>query len=115
MPVGCSLQPLFLAQLDIPSHRDLSSRTIQEGRMKRSMICLFSAAIVILVSFQFPGTQAQSKIFITPDGSTPTGLFAPGVLVGKTLYVSGKGDYKPEEGIPGKNRKCLTDVRNDLK
>jgi len=83
--------------------------------MKRSMICLFSAAIVIFVSFQFPGTQSKSKIFITADGSAPTGLFAPGVLVGKTLYVSGKGDYKPEEGIAGKTRNCLTEVRNVLK
>ena len=83
--------------------------------MKRSMICLFSAAIVLLVSFQFPGTQSQSKIFVTPDGSAPTGLFAPGVLAGKTLYVSGKGDYKPEEGIPGKTRNCLTVIREVLK
>jgi enamine deaminase RidA (YjgF/YER057c/UK114 family) len=83
--------------------------------MKRSMICLFSAAIVFLVSFQFPSTQSQSKIFITPDGSAPLGLFAPGVLVGKTLYVSGKGDYKPEEGIAEKTRNCLTVVREVLK
>ena len=83
--------------------------------MRRSMICLFSAAIIVLVSFQFSSAQSQSKIFITPDGSAPTGLFAPGVLVGKTLYVSGKGDYKPEEGIPGKTRNCLTEVRNVLK
>ena len=51
--------------------------------------------------------QAPVKRFITPDGKKPSGLFAPGVMVGKTLYIAGKGDYKPNEEFPGKVKNCL--------
>lgn len=83
--------------------------------MRRSMISFFCAALLICVSFQFSGIKPQQKTYVTPDGSPPTGLFAPGVLVGNTLYISGKGDYKPDLGIPDKTRNCLTEVRNVLK
>jgi enamine deaminase RidA (YjgF/YER057c/UK114 family) len=83
--------------------------------MKKAMRCFLSAAILIFVSFHFSNGGSQQKTYVTPDGSRPSGLFAPGVLVGKTLYISGKGDYKPDEGIPGKTRNCLTEIRNVLK
>ena len=35
-------------------------------------------------------TDLPTKRFATPDGKRPTGLFAPGVMVGKTLYIAGK-------------------------
>ena len=41
-------------------------------------------------------------------------LFAPGVMVGKTLYVAGKGDYKPKEDTGGKVKNCLNEVRKTL-
>jgi 2-iminobutanoate/2-iminopropanoate deaminase len=59
--------------------------------------------------------QAPVKKFVTKDGKRPTGLFAPGVMVGKTLYVAGKGDYKPKEETAGKVKNCLGEVRKVLK
>jgi len=58
--------------------------------------------------------QAPIKKFATRDGKRPTGLFAPGVMVGKTLYVAGKGDYKPKEDTAGKVKNCLNEVRKVL-
>jgi len=62
-----------------------------------------------------PQSQPPVKRFLTNDGSRPTGLFAPGVAVGKTVYIAGKGDYKPDEELPGKVRNCLAEVEKTLK
>jgi 2-iminobutanoate/2-iminopropanoate deaminase len=59
--------------------------------------------------------QLPAKKFVTPDGKRPTGLFAPGVMVGKTLYVAGKGDYKPNEEFPAKVKNCLGEIEKTLK
>ena len=59
--------------------------------------------------------QAPAKIFVTADGKRPSGLFAPGVMVGKTLYIAGKGDYKPKEETGGKVKNCLGEIRKVLK
>src|SRR5262245_23905201 len=59
--------------------------------------------------------QVPEKRFVTPDGKRPSGLFAPGVMVGKTLYVAGKGDYKPNEEFPGKVKNCLAEIEKTLK
>ncbi len=58
--------------------------------------------------------QPPVKKFATPDGKRPSGLFAPGVMVGKTLYVAGKGDYKPKEDTAGKVKNCLNEIRKTL-
>jgi hypothetical protein len=58
--------------------------------------------------------QHTSKKFMTPDGKRPNGLFAPGVMVGKTLYISGKGDYRPEADLPEKVKNCLHEIRKTL-
>ena len=36
-------------------------------------------------------------------------------MVGKTLYIAGKGDYKPKEDTAGKVKNCLGEVRKVLK
>ena len=59
--------------------------------------------------------QLPEKRFITPDGKRPTGLFAPGVMVGKTLYIAGKGDYKPNDEFPAKVKNCLGEIEKTLK
>jgi 2-iminobutanoate/2-iminopropanoate deaminase len=85
--------------------------------MKRN--CLFRLALLALLAL-VPGLvrpargQAPVKKFATPGGKRPTGLFAPGVMVGKTLYVAGKGDYKPNEDTAGKVKNCLNEVRKVL-
>jgi len=73
------------------------------------------APIAIFVGLvQSTWGQAPVKKFITKDGKRPSGLFAPGVMVGKTLYVAGKGDYKPNLDTAGKVKNCLSEVRKTL-
>jgi 2-iminobutanoate/2-iminopropanoate deaminase len=58
--------------------------------------------------------QVSTKKFITPDGKRPTGLFAPGVMIDKTLYIAGKGDYRPNADFSEKVDNCLNEVRKTL-
>jgi 2-iminobutanoate/2-iminopropanoate deaminase len=76
---------------------------------------IFAPVIVLLGLVQQTSAQAPAKIFVTPDGKRPSGLFAPGIIVGKTLYIAGKGDYKPKEDTAGKVKNCLGEVRKTLK
>jgi len=41
-------------------------------------------------------------------------LFAPGAMVGKTLYISGKGDYRPNAEFPEKVNNCLNEIKKTL-
>ena len=41
-------------------------------------------------------------------------LFAAGVMVGKTLYIAGKGDYRPNAEFPEKVENCLGEIRKTL-
>lgn len=58
--------------------------------------------------------QVPEKKFLTPDGKRPRGLFASGVAVGKTVYVAGKGDYRPDDEFPVKVENCLNEIRKTL-
>src|SRR5206468_4764496 len=58
--------------------------------------------------------QPPARKFITPDGKPPTGLFAPGVMTGKTLYIAGKGDYRPNAPFAEKVDNCIAEVRKTL-
>jgi enamine deaminase RidA (YjgF/YER057c/UK114 family) len=58
--------------------------------------------------------QVPIKRFATPDGKRPSGLFAPGVMVDKTLYIAGKGDYRPNDEFPAKVKNCLSEIRKTL-
>jgi 2-iminobutanoate/2-iminopropanoate deaminase len=58
--------------------------------------------------------QVPEKKFLTKDGKRPTGLFAPGVMVGKTVYIAGKGDYRPDAAFPDKVTNCLNEIRKTL-
>lgn len=71
--------------------------------------------VLFALSFAQPALgQVPEKRFITPDGKRPSGLFAPGVMVGKTLYIAGKGDYRPNEEFPAKVKNCLTEIQKTL-
>jgi 2-iminobutanoate/2-iminopropanoate deaminase len=86
------------------------------GSMSRAG-CVVLASFVALLGFvpTVPGqTDLPTKKFATADGKRPTGLFAPGVMVGKTLYVAGKGDYRPNAPFPDKVRNCLGEIRKTL-
>lgn len=71
--------------------------------------------LIALVCVRVSSQQLPVKKFFTSDGSRPTGLFAPGVAVGKMVYIAGKGDYRPNEDFPGKVRNCLAEVEKTLK
>jgi 2-iminobutanoate/2-iminopropanoate deaminase len=77
--------------------------------------------IAACVAGAFALTQTASgqdpiaeKKFITRDGTRPSGLFAPGIMVDKTLYIAGKGDYRPNGTYEEKVRNCLAEVRRTL-
>src|SRR5262245_35716032 len=72
-------------------------------------------ALVSLAVAAPASAQAPVKKFATADGKRPSGLFAPGVMVGKTLYVAGKGDYRPNAPFPDKVRNCIEEIRKTLK
>ncbi len=82
--------------------------------MKPGTITLLASLLITMASLGPLHGQAPVKRFITPDGKRPQGLFAPGVMVGKTLYVAGKGDYRPDEDFPEKVRNCLREIRKTL-
>jgi 2-iminobutanoate/2-iminopropanoate deaminase len=41
-------------------------------------------------------------------------LFAAGAKIGKTLYISGKGDYRPNAEFPEKVNNCLNEIKKTL-
>lgn len=75
--------------------------------------------VLLFITYSCPAqTQFPSKKFIAPPDSK-IGLFSPGVMVGKTLYIAGKGDHIPVGGhhktFPEQARQCLENVRATLK
>jgi 2-iminobutanoate/2-iminopropanoate deaminase len=92
----------------------MPSGTREIDRMTRLCRCALSLALVALGFADPAHAQLPVKKFATADGKRPNGLFAPGVMVGKTLYVAGKGDYRPDAEFPDKVRNCLTEVRKVL-
>jgi 2-iminobutanoate/2-iminopropanoate deaminase len=82
--------------------------------MIRAGLLVLTPVLMALGFLQPPGDQLPAKRFITKDGKRPSGLFAPGVMVGKTLYIAGKGDYRPDAAFPDKVTNCLNEVRKTL-
>ncbi len=72
-------------------------------------------AALCTICVRVPPAQVPAKKFLTNDGSRPAGLFAPGLIIGKTVYIAGKGDYRPAEEFPNKVRNCLAEVEKTLK
>ena len=84
--------------------------------MTRATFLVFApVALSMTLVEPIAAQQAPVKRFATKDGKRPKGLFAPGVMVGKTLYVAGKGDYRPDAEFPDKVTNCLNEVRKVLR
>lgn len=83
--------------------------------MKIRLSALLALALSMVFLTHLSLAQLPTKRFVTADGGPPSGLFSPGVMVGKTLYISGKGDYRPNEEFPNKVRNCLAEVEKTLK
>jgi 2-iminobutanoate/2-iminopropanoate deaminase len=58
--------------------------------------------------------QAPAKGSAPKSGKRQGALFAAGAKVGKTLYISGKGDYRPNAEFPEKVENCLNEIRKTL-
>lgn len=82
--------------------------------MTRAGLVIFAPVVLALGLAQPAFGQAPVKKFITPNGQKPTGLFAPGVMIGKSLYIAGKGDYRPNAPFPEKVDNCLNEIRKTL-
>ncbi|HXG13198.1 MAG TPA: RidA family protein [Gemmataceae bacterium] len=82
--------------------------------MTRAALLGLAPVVAALSLMQLTVAQTPEKKFLTKDGKRPTSLFAPGVMVGKTVYVSGKGDYRPDAPFPEKVKNCLNEVRKTL-
>jgi 2-iminobutanoate/2-iminopropanoate deaminase len=77
----------------------------------------FVVGLPVILALALAGpsrAQVPEKRFVTPEGKRPSGLFAPGVMVGKTVYIAGKGDYRPNDDFPGKVKNCLTEIQKTL-
>jgi 2-iminobutanoate/2-iminopropanoate deaminase len=103
----------------VDSRSELCNATVRprptgELIMKSNRLSVLVSVLTALVLVHQAWAQAPEKKFATPGGKRPTGLFAPGVMVGKTLYIAGKGDYKPKEDTAGKVKNCLGEVRKVL-
>jgi 2-iminobutanoate/2-iminopropanoate deaminase len=86
----------------------------RSGPMKRFKMGSTVLIILLVGSLAHLAGQIPDKKFLTNDGKRPSGLFAPGLVVGKTVYIAGRGDYKPNEELPNKVRNCLGEIRKTL-
>jgi len=93
----------------------MTSYEFLEGRI--AMRKVLTAVLFLYVLSVATASFAQpKKVFLTNGNKRPeNSIFAPGISVGKTVYVAGKGDYKPDEDMEGKVRNCLNEVRKVLK
>src|SRR5262245_27589200 len=83
--------------------------------MKKT-IPLILASLIPLggLAQQPPGESLPpTKKYLTKDGNAK-GNFAAGLMIGKTAYVSGKGDYSPKADFPDKIKNCLNEIRKTL-
>ena len=82
--------------------------------MSRAHFAVLTCTLIALGQAGPAMGQVPAKRFATTDGKRPDGLFAPGVMIGKTLYVAGKGDYRPNAEFPEKVKNCLNEIRKTL-
>ncbi len=83
--------------------------------MRQSGLIVVASAIIALglvgpAAAQGPATAQKTA----KEARKATPLFAAGAKVGKTLYISGKGDYRPNAEFPEKVENCLNEIRKTL-
>ncbi len=82
--------------------------------MKNTIPLTLALLIPIIAIGQQPdAVQLPVKKYLTKDGKAK-GLYAAGLMVGKTAYVAGKGDYTPKGDFQEKVKNCLNEVRKTL-
>ena len=81
--------------------------------MSRTVIVLLGSAIMATVLGDPIRAQTQEKPKSAEAKRQPA-LFSAGSMVGKTLYISGKGDYRPNAEFPEKVKNCLSEIKKTL-
>jgi 2-iminobutanoate/2-iminopropanoate deaminase len=82
--------------------------------MTRSGSRIVTIVIIALCFTQAVRGQVAKEKPATKNGNRQPALFAGGAMVGKTLYISGKGDYRPNSEFPEKVKNCLGEIRKTL-
>jgi 2-iminobutanoate/2-iminopropanoate deaminase len=82
--------------------------------MTRSGLRIVTTVAIALGCGQGVSGQVAKEKPATKDGNRQPALFAGGAMVGKTLYISGKGDYRPNAEFPEKVKNCLGEIRKTL-
>jgi len=82
--------------------------------MTRAIPFVLALVVPIAGVVQPLAGQLPAKKYLTKDGTAKAGSFAAGLMVGKTAYVSGKGDYSPNAAFQDKVKNCLNEVRKTL-
>ena len=77
---------------------------------------LFVLPVLIAIGLVLPATAQEPAPAkkTTKEASKSGALFVAGAKVGKTLYISGKGDYRPNAEFPEKVENCLNEIRKTL-
>lgn len=79
----------------------------------------FVVASLVLALSVVQQAAAQNQPAASPDATKAAKrqapLFSAGAMVGKTLYISGKGDYRPNAPFPEKVENCLNEIRKTLR
>jgi enamine deaminase RidA (YjgF/YER057c/UK114 family) len=75
---------------------------------------MITAIIITLGWAQVALGQVVKEDAASKKGNRQPALFAGGAMVGKTLYISGKGDYRPNAEFPEKVKNCLSEIRKSL-
>ncbi len=83
--------------------------------MTRASLFVVAPVILALGLVRPAAGQAQAPVKKAGKDASQRALFAAGAKVGKTLYISGKGDYRPNAEFPEKVENCLGEIRKTLR
>jgi 2-iminobutanoate/2-iminopropanoate deaminase len=82
--------------------------------MRKTSLIVVVPAIMILGLVRPVAGQDRATTPKTKKDASQRAPFVPGTKVGKTLYISGKGDYRPNAEFPEKVENCLNEIRKTL-
>jgi 2-iminobutanoate/2-iminopropanoate deaminase len=83
--------------------------------MARPILFVVATMLTVLGPFGPATAQDQpARKAATGEAKKGKALFSAGAQVGKTLYISGKGDYRPNAAFPEKVENCLNEIRKTL-
>ena len=82
--------------------------------MARTGLIVVAPLIMILGLVQSAEGQEQAPAQKTKKAANRRAPYMDRAKVGKTLYISGKGDYRPNAEFPEKVENCLNEIRKTL-